>query len=265
MSFKSDTAKTNRWRKDSDAPAPTPPEPPLPIDALAEDLLGLNLRGLRSIAVLWRRPRVYFDAARQIDWGDKFTPSIRLWLFFFALLSFFKVWWLGSGEGMIQAYADGFSGAQLPLPAGMTYRDIGREAVLLIFGLLPLFQITATVILALCFPFWGEPTTAALRQRYLFAVIVPSASLMPIFMTVMMFVPPQSLAVYGLALAGLTFLIDFQSGYRGGFQTVSHPGRVWRAALLSLCVVSVNIVTTLLAQIIGVILITQKYGGSFIG
>ena len=88
---------------------------------------------------------------------------------------------------------------------------------------------------------------------------------MPIFMTVMMFVPPQSLAIYGLALAGLTFLIDFQSGYRGAFQTVTRAGRIWRAALLSLCVVTLNIATTLIAQLVGVILISQKYGGTFIG
>jgi len=238
---------------------------PLPIDAVVEDLFGLNLRGLRSISVLWRRPKMYFDAAQHIDWRESFTPSIRLWLFFFALLSFFKFWWVGGSDGMIEAYANGFAKAGLDLPEGMTYREVGREAVLLVFGLLPLFQITATILLALTFPFWGEPTTAALRQRYLFAVIVPSSSLMPVFMTVMMFVPPQYLTLYGLGLAALTYIIDFQTGYRGAFQTAGRGGRIWRASLLSLCVVALNIATTLTSQLIGVILTTQKYGGSFLG
>lgn len=238
---------------------------PLAIDTVAEDIFGLNLRGLRSIGVLWRCPEAYFDAARHSDWRDSFTPSIRLWLFFFALLSFFKFWWVGSSEGMIEAYANGFANAELPLPVGMSYRDVGREAVLLVFGILPLFQITATLLLALSFPFWGEPTTAALRQRYLFAVIVPSSSLMPVFMTVMMFMPPQYLALFGLGLAALTWTIDFLTGYRGAFQRVGRGGRVWRAALLSLCVVAINIATTLIAQLIGIILTTQKYGGSFWG
>jgi len=238
---------------------------PLPIDTVAEDIFGLNLRGLRSIGVLWRSPKLYFDAARHVDWRGCFTPSIRLWLFFFALLSFFKFWWVGSSDGMIEAYANGFARAELPLPVGMTYREVAREAVLLVFGLLPLFQITATIMLALTFPFWGEPTTAALRQRYMFAVIVPSSSLMPVFMTVMMFVPPQFLTLYGLGLAALTWIIDFQTGYRGAFQTVGRGGRIWRAALLSLCVVALNVATTLTAQLMGIILTTQKYGGSFLG
>jgi hypothetical protein len=237
---------------------------PLAIDTVAEDIFGLNLRGLRSIAMLWRNPKLYFDAALHLDWRDKFTPSIRLWLFFFALLSFFKFWWVGSSDGMIEAYANGFANAGLPLPVGMTYRDVGREAVLLVFGLLPLFQITTTILLALCFPFWGEPTTAALRQRYLFAVIVPSSSLMPAFMTVMMFMPPQHLTLYGLGLAALTWIIDFLTGYRGAFRRVGRGGRIWRATLLSLCVVALNIATTLTAQLIGIILTTQKYGGSFL-
>ncbi len=238
---------------------------PLPIDAVVEDLFGLNLRGLRSIGVLWRRPKLYIDAAQHIDWRESFTPSIRLWLFFFALLSFFKFWWVGSSDGMIEAYSNGFAKAELTLPEGMTYREVGREAVLLVFGLLPLFQITTTILLALTFPFWGEPTSAALRQRYLFAVIVPSSSLMPVFMTVMMFVPPQYLTLYGLGLAALTYIIDFQTGYRGAFQTAGRGGRVWRASLLSLCVVALNIATTLTSQLIGVILTTHKYGGSFLG
>ena len=237
----------------------------LPMDVFAEDLFGLNLRGLRSIGVLWRNPKLYFNAARHVDWRESFTPSIRLWLFFFALLSFFKFWWVGSSDGMIEAYANGFAQAELPLPVGMTYHEVGREAVLLVFGMLPLFQITATILLALTFPFWGEPTTSALRQRYLFAVIVPSSSLMPVFMTVMMFVPPQYLTFYGLGLAALTWVIDFQTGYRGAFQTAGRGGRIWRAALLSLCVVALNIATTLAAQLIGIVLTTQKYGGSFLG
>ena len=238
---------------------------PLRIDTFAEDIFGLNLRGLRFIGVLWRSPKLYFDAARHTDWRDSFTPSIRLWLFFFALLSFFKVWWVGSSDGIIEAYANGFAQAGLSLPVGMTYTEVGREAVLLVFGLLPLFQITTTILLALTFPFWGEPTTAALRQRYLFAVIVPSSSLMPVFMTVMIFVPPQYLTLYGLGLAVLTWIIDFQTGYRGAFRTAGRGGRIWRAALLSLCVVALNIATTLTAQLMGIILTTQKYGGSFLG
>lgn len=233
---------------------------PLSIESVAEDLFGLNLRGLHSIAKLWTRPRDYFMAATAANWNDKFTPSIRLWLFFFALFSAFKFLWVGSGEGMIDAFANGFSDARIQLPEGQSYRDIGKEAVLLIFGLLPFLQIIGTIIIALIYPVWGERTTVALRQRYFFGVIVPSASLTPIFMTIMMFIPGSFLTAYGLMLALITFIVDFQTGYRGAFLNVSGIKRAWRAGLLSLTVVSFNVVVTIIAQLVGIIYIGQKYG-----
>jgi hypothetical protein len=233
---------------------------PLTIESVVEDLFGLNLRGLRSIAKLWTRPRDYFMAAKVANWNDRFTPSIRLWLFFFALFSAFKFLWVGSGEGMIEAFANGFSEARIQVPEGQSYRDIGKEAVLLIFGLLPFLQIIGTIIIAFIYPFWGERTTIALRQRYFFGVIVPSASLMPVFMTVMMFLPGSYLTAYGLMLALITFVVDFQTGYRGAFINVSGMKRAWRAGLLSLTVVSFNVVVTIIAQFVGIIYIGQKYG-----
>jgi len=86
---------------------------PLSMESVVEDLFGLNLRGLRSIAKLWVRPRDYFTAAKAVNWNDTFTPSIRLWLFFFALFSAFKFLWVGNGEGMIEAFANGFTDARI--------------------------------------------------------------------------------------------------------------------------------------------------------
>ena len=238
---------------------------PLSMESVVEDLFGLNLRGLRSIAKLWVRPRDYFTAAKAVNWNDTFTPSIRLWLFFFALFSAFKFLWVGNGEGMIEAFANGFTDARIQVPEGQSYRDIGKEAVQIIFGILPFMQIIGTIIIAFMYPFWGERTTVALRQRYFFGVIVPSASLMPVFMTVMMFIPSQSLTVYGFGLALITLIIDFQTGYRGAFLNVSGLSRAWRAGLLSLIVVGFNMVVTVLAQTIGIIFIGQKYGFMSVG
>ena len=238
---------------------------PLSVDALSEDLFGLSFRALRSVKTLWITPRRYFDAAKTFNWLDSFTPSIRLWLSFFALFSALKVWWLGSNEGMITAYAEGFAQAGLLLPEGVTYRDIGKEAVLWIFGLIPVLQILCMVLLSLIFPFWGERTTIALRQRYFFSVIIPSASLMPLLMTIMMFVPSQALTFYGIALAVITLLIDFQTGLRGGFAKVSGFQRVWRAGLLALIVVATNVGTSVIAQIYGIIVTGQRYGVSLPG
>ncbi|MEL6360814.1 MAG: hypothetical protein AAFR21_06980 [Pseudomonadota bacterium] len=232
----------------------------LPLDALAEDLFGLNFRALRTVKVLWFSPKTYFDSAKTIDWADNFTPSIRLWLSFFALFSALKFWWLGGNDGMITAFADGFENAGLILPEGTSYRDIGRDTVLWVFGLIPILQIVIMVVLSLIWPFWGEHTTAALRQRYFFSIIVPSASLMPVFMTLMMLVPSNHLTGYGIAIAIVAFSVDFQTGLRGGFSTVSGFSKVWRAGLLAFVVVVLNVSTSIAAQIAGIIVTSQTYG-----
>lgn len=237
----------------------------LSIDSIAEDLFGLNIRGVKSIAVLWRHPRRYFTAAKAPDWENRYTPSIRLWLSFFALFSALKFWWFGSNEGMIGAFSTGFSDAGLILPEGVTYDDVGKEAVLWAFGLVPALQIVSMVLLSCLYTAWGERTTLALRQRYLFSVIIPSASLMPVFLTGMLFVPQNMMTAYGLFLAFAALLIDFQTGYRGGFSQASKTGRAWRAGLLALILVALNTGTTIFAQIAGIVMIGQKYSVALTG
>jgi len=161
---------------------------------------------------------------------------------------------------MVGAFANGFAEAGLNLPEDMSYRDIGAEAALWVFGWVPIVQIISMLFMALVYNFWGERTTLALRQRYLFSIMIPSASLMPIFLTIMLLVPPQLMTAYGILLAVAAFLIDFQTGYRGGFTDVSRGGRAWRAGLLAFILVTINTMTTIAVQIAGIILIGQKYG-----
>ncbi|MEM8615533.1 MAG: hypothetical protein AAGF20_01220 [Pseudomonadota bacterium] len=230
------------------------------MDSVAEDLFGLNIRGIQSILAIWWKPREYLAAARVSDWQERYTPSIRLWLSFFALFSVLKFWWFGTNAGMVGAFAAGFENAGLILPDGISYEDIGAEAVLWVFGWVPIVQIISMFVLALIYNAWGERTTLALRQRYLFAVIIPSASVMPVLMTITLLVPVHMMTAYGILLAVIAFFIDFQTGYRGGLTNVSRTGRAWRAGLLALIVVTVNTLTTIVVQITGILLIGQKYG-----
>ena len=161
---------------------------------------------------------------------------------------------------MVGAFASGFENAGLNLPADMSYRDVGAEAALWVFGWVPIVQFISMLLLTLIYNFWGERTTLALRQRYLFAVMIPSASLMPIFLTLMLLVPPHLMTAYGILLAAAAFFVDFQTGFRGGFKEVSRTGRAWRAGLLAFVLVAINTLTTIAVQIAGIILIGQKYG-----
>lgn len=237
----------------------------LSIDSIAEDLFGLNIRGVQSILTVWRRPKHYFGAARTPDWQNKFTPSVRLWLSFFALFSALKFWWFGSDSSMIGAYASGFAQAGVILPEGVTYEDIGAETVTWVFGWVPVIQIVSMLLLSVIYSAWGERTTLSLRQRYLFAVMIPSASLMPVFLTGMLFVPSNFLTLYGIGLALVALFIDFQAGYRGAFSQVSPVGRFWRAGLLALILVTINSATAIATQIAGIIMTSQKYGVAVVG
>ena len=232
----------------------------LSLDSVAEDLFGLNIRGVQTILTVWRRPSDYFAAARAPEWTDKYTPSIRLWLSFFALFSALKYWWFATSAGMVGAFASGFEDAGVNLPADMTYRDIGAEAALWVFGWVPVVQIISMFAMVLIYNAWGERTTLALRQRYLFAVMIPSASVMPVFLSIMLLVPPHMMTAYGILLAAAAFFIDFQTGFRGGFTEVSRTGRAWRAGLLALILVTINTLTTIAVQIAGILFIGQKYG-----
>ncbi len=232
----------------------------LTLDSIAEDLFGLNIRGVQSIVTIWRRPRAYFAAAKTPDWNDKYTPSIRLWLSFFALFSALKFWWLGANAGMVGAFAAGFENAGVNLPYGVTYQDVGAEAVLWMFTWVPILQIISMVLLALVYNAWGERTTLALRQRYMFTVMIPSASVMPVLLTAMLFVSQHMMTAYGIFLALAAFFIDFQAGYRGGFSKVSKRGRAWRAGLLALLLVAINTLISITVQIVSIVIISQKYG-----
>lgn len=231
----------------------------LSLDAVSDDLFGLSFKALRSVRVLWLQPRKYFEASKQADWGGIYTPSIRLWLSFFALFSALKFWWIGDNVGMIEAFATGFENAGLVLPEGVTYEEVGRETVLWVFSTVTVLQAIAMVLLSLVYSAWGEATTLAQRQRYLFAVIVPGASLMPISMTLMMLVPGAWLTAYGIGLAVVTYLVDFLSGYRGGFAEVSGFARVWRAALLAFILVIVNVLLSIGTQIAGILTVGQRF------
>ena len=242
--------------------ATKPEHAALRLDAITEDIFGINLKGATSILTLWVSPLRYVDAARHADWQGRYTPAIRLWLFFFALFSAFKVGWLSRSVGLVEAWATGFSDANVPLPPGTGHEDIAREAMLLLFTLLPVLQIIATFAVALVYPYWGQPTTAALRQRLFFATIVPSASLMPVVLSVMVMVPSHALTAYAMGLAVLTFGVDVATGYRGAFAALSRWSRLWRSALLAFVIVGINVLLSILTQIAVIVWINVKYGGS---
>ncbi|RFB04235.1 hypothetical protein [Parvularcula marina] len=233
--------------------------PRISVDDAAQDLFGLNIRGLVSIWALWAHPRRYFAAAQEPDWQKYFTPSIRLWLSLVALMSFLQFLWIGSDTPLVQAYVQGFKdGGAVPVE-GMTHQDMGEQAALWIYGITPIFQAIGLVFLALIYPFWGQKTSFALRQRYVFATVVPSATLMLFILPSMGQMSIELVAKFGFVIAVIAFLTDFTTSFRGAFVGKSTGGKLWRSALLAGVILLFNAIAAIFVQIAGIVLVSSRY------
>jgi hypothetical protein len=214
---------------------------PLKADELIDDVFGLNIRGLRTVVTAIIHPRAYADAAFQHHWGDRYTPSIRLWFSLMAVWAVLQVFWLGNDSPFVGVYADGLQEAGVIPVEGQTYLDMGRGVANWFFGLLPVAQVFAVIAFASLFGFWGRKTNLALRQRLVFAVTIPGVTVTVFSMLPMSRLAPEQMSVAGIVLAGILAVVDFTTGYRGAFAHLAGFGRIWRAGLLALCLMGVNL------------------------
>jgi len=73
-------------------------------DNLLEDIFGLNIRALKTIGVMFRKPVDYFKAARTPEWEDKYTPSFRVWFGIMAILVALNFIYNNDKSAMTAAY-----------------------------------------------------------------------------------------------------------------------------------------------------------------
>lgn len=230
------------------------------LDDLAGDIFNLNIRGLRTIAVLWRNPGKYFDAASDPDWQDRFTPSIRLWLSMIALASLLQFLWLGSDTPLVAAFAQGFRDAGVELQDGLTYEAIGETAAVWIFAAFPVVQLLTFLFILPLFQIWGRETTYSLRVRYGFAMMTPSASVMLLLLPSMALLAPEQVSAFGVAIGVLAWLIDAVTMYRGASPGRTRSGRLLRAGVMAAIILTLNVVTNVATQIAGIVMISARYG-----
>lgn len=230
------------------------------VDDLAGDLFSLNIRGLRSIAILWARPSAYFDAADDAEWKDSYTPSVRLWLSLIALSSLLQVIWLSPTSPIVMAYADGFREAGLALPETLTFPALGEEAAVLIFTAFPIVQLLTFLFILPLFRVWGRETTFSLRVRYGFATMIPSASLMMIILPGMAGLPSGWASSFGWAIGLVAMTVDTMTVHRSGVHETAGTWRWLRALLIAVIVLGLNVIMHAITQVAGIIFISVKYG-----
>ncbi|NNU15825.1 hypothetical protein HK107_05760 [Parvularcula sp. ZS-1/3] len=230
------------------------------LDDIFGDLFGLNIKGMRSIVDVWIKPATYAKAARDEGWEGRYTPSIRLWLSMMAVGSFLQFLWISDDAPITKVFAEGFRDAGLSAPEGITLTELGQEAAVWTYGLMPVVQLVFLMFLAVFWRLWGAPTTVGLRVRYLLGVMIPSGSLMLAILPVLAVMPEAYMTAYGLLLAVLAALVDWQTSARGFITAKARGGKLLRALALAVMIFVVNVGVSIIVQVAGVIIVANKYG-----
>jgi hypothetical protein len=216
-------------------------------DSLANDLFGLNIRGLRTMGALFTNPVKVFDAARLADWADRYTPTIRLALSLIAVTVFLRFIWASEGSPLLQITAENLSelGA---VPEGRTATEFTMDYLNAVLVTYPFTYVGLHVLMSLCVQIWGKGTPAPVRIRLYFATLVP-ALVMGVVLTGLFAVldPELMLAVtsFGFLLYTTFYFITVMRVLTG-----SRVGRGWRAGLLAFLITVADLLSTLISSLL---------------
>ncbi|MEM1105980.1 MAG: hypothetical protein AAGH87_06280 [Pseudomonadota bacterium] len=220
------------------------PAGPMGWHDLIEDLVGVNLRGLRTLAAAFAQPATLFTSARARDWdGQVFSPSVRVYIFLIAVILFFQFIWGDASSPSAEAMREQFEALAAADPRLDDPELVGR--VMNLFALVfPIVAVLISFIGSLLVRIWGAGTPILARIRLYFAAILPSTFLQ-LFGTVGLALTPASFVNLALVVALLLYWIaDVATTYRGLAPVHARGGRIWRAILFGL----VNLIAIVLAS-----------------
>jgi len=217
-------------------------------DAMLEDLLGLNIRGLRTIGAIFATPQKVYQAASSKDWlGRTYTPSLRLFISLVMLVLVLQAFWAGPDSHLstlqTQAIQNNLNmNAPAELLPFFDAESVWQTALIS----LPIATISIMLIFALLLRIWGKEVNAVTRVRYYFLTAIPGW-----IISFLISSGANSLS-YSLAvsIASSSFLIliiiDTLSAWRGNPGQYQKFARLWRSGLFGLT----NFVVYTLAGII---------------
>ncbi len=241
------TKDTGRFRPDDDD-LPTPAG----WDALADDLFGLNVRGLRSMVTVFASPRRYFDAARETNWLGRYTPSIRLIFLLTALMSFLRFVWGSDTSAMVTSLRASVESVKDLFP-NRTVAELAEEVFSAWLIALPFVYFTLHALLSLVLRVWGKGTPTPVRIRLHFANLLPAMVLGLLTMPVYAFVSDEAVDIVStigfLMMAGLYFITYL----RGMSERLALPQRLWRGALFSAAALTTDTLASLVSYLIAFI------------
>ncbi|MEM9839177.1 MAG: hypothetical protein AAF830_08480 [Pseudomonadota bacterium] len=221
------------------------------VQGLVEDVLGLNIRGLKTIRDSVIAPRKVADAARDFDWLGVYTPSIRIGFFLLSALSLLRFIWAPEDgqffEFLKSQVAQAESGQSLS--EDETSELIDRYFAVYVAAL-PFTHLIGQALAALCLPIWGAGTSVVVRLRLHYAATIPGLTAGFFLLVLFAF---ASTANELLILQGASFLVamgfDTTTSFRMLPQT-SFWARAWRAIVFGITATLFGLVTSVGTSIV---------------
>ena len=231
------------------------------IDALFDDLFGLNWRALKTLCTSFTQPVNLSCAAWHAHWEDRYTPSFRLWFTLVAILFFFQFFWASEDSALIALYAAQMEGRGLELPEGITVVDASRYYARINFSILPFASAFCLFGLGYLFRAWGQAVPVVVRIRYIFAVVIPSTALsLPIFWLLGFASHAQATPFLILSWI-LPIPVDSWVAYRSVYSGFTGFGRWWRSLAVGLAIFLAMVVSALLSGYLAGLWIDWQHAG----
>lgn len=236
----------------------TQPDVKIGMEEFLEDVFGLNIRSAKTLWIMFKNPSIYFKAARTPDWQQRYTPSLRLWLGLMTIMVALQFIWArpdGSFmQVMKQALEGGFkTGVESGGSEKINDLNLDFDAVLLSTMKLntliyPFIFIAAMSFLALVYRAWGDKLSYVVRQRYIFAVIVPATVIGLISTILMTFASSEIYMLIGYVQTFAIVALYFLTAYRGPYAHMEVGEKTGRSIFLSVCI----FVILMIAQFISI-------------
>ena len=228
---------------------------------LVDDAFGINLKGLKTIWASITAPAGLFSAACTIDWqGQKYSPTLRVWLFLITVLMFLQFIWANPdsivGQQMKSAF-DAYGDTRL------TARETIEIALQRYVFVYPILLMLLSMLAALLPGIWGRPMTAAVRIRTYFATILPGLVVTLLSTPLTLLISGDNMAVYVQSMSivmVLVFLADFITAHRGLAPTHKVSARTLSAMLLAIINAIVYLMASTIAATIMIFLLIIDMG-----
>jgi len=234
-------------------------------DEFFYDIFGVNLKGLKSIWILFKSPAEYFEAARLPDWGGSHWPSIRIWLGLMGILVALRFIWASENSEMTAMYeflamslAEGIQqgaareGAVISLDM-LDRKALGKQAFQLWVIIYPIFFIAMMCALAFIFRAWKPAVGFVIRLRYLFAIVVPGTVFGLITTLAMVNLSGSLYQKVSFAQTFFVVIIYAVTAYRGPFSEMDRGERIGMSVAISVLIMIFIMTAQILSMVIAII------------